>query len=183
MEIWSLKTQAELGMPKVKVGTFTAIGGHGQTNWLQLNNTEMAFIKSIGDNLKLWTRVYQKAGTIYLSIPKDPNHMNWPVILCASADPAKYIRNQIGVMEYSKNKSQFRAAGIPELPSYHDFSPELQPWLFHGAYTIYPNGGTGLTFNGMLFQMPIFDPASGFKTSKGCKGLWYPVKFLHERIS
>jgi hypothetical protein len=36
-------------MPKVKVGTFTAIGGHGQTNWLQIGKTEMDWIKSISD--------------------------------------------------------------------------------------------------------------------------------------
>jgi hypothetical protein len=100
MEIWSLKTQAELGMPKVNTGTFTAIGGHGQTNWVQLGKTEMDWIKSIGDNLKLWSRVFAKRGTVYLSLP-DHNLMNWPVILCASADPARYDRNQIGVMEYN----------------------------------------------------------------------------------
>jgi len=61
------------------------------------HNTEMAFIKSIGDNLKFGHGL-SKSGTIYLSIPKDPNHMIWPVIFCALLDPAKYIRNQIGVM-------------------------------------------------------------------------------------
>jgi hypothetical protein len=40
MEIWTLKTQAEPGMSKVKVGTFTAIGGHGQTKLMQLGKTE-----------------------------------------------------------------------------------------------------------------------------------------------
>jgi len=182
MEIWTLKTQAELKMPKVKVGTFNAVGGHGQTNWVQLGNTEMDWIKSIGDNLKLWTRVYTPKGSIYLSL-KDKTIMNWPVILLASADPNKYDRQQIGVLQYNAKHTQFRAAGIPKCSSYNGYSLEEQPWLFPFAYSIYPNGSTGLTWNGMLFAMPIFDPEGGFKVSKGCKPLWYPVSYLYGQIA
>ena len=183
MELWTLKTQAELKMPRVTVGTFAAIGGHGQTNWIELGHVEITWIKSIEDNARLWSRIYARHGTIYLSIPRDSLHMQWPVILIASADPAKYVRQQIGVMEYNKAHTQFRAAAIPELPNYNEYSPDKQPWLFHGAYSIYPNGSTGLTWSGMLFQMPLFDPASGFKTSKGCQPFWFPTNLLHEQLS
>ena len=181
-EIWTLKNYQQIERDP-KVGTFVAIGGHGQTNWLEVGPREIAWIKTIGDNAKLWDRVNQKAdGEIYIKV--NPLVSKWVIVLMGSAgDPRKgYPPQQIEVLEYNVNKTLFRARGIPNLADYSNLNPETEPYLFGAAYSIYPNGTNGLTYGGLLFQMPIFDPLGGFKTSKGVFGLWYPVNFLGERL-
>lgn len=181
-EIWTLKNYQEAGKPAPSVGNFVALGGRGQNNWLEFGPREIRFIQSIQDNAKLWNWASNApSGKVYLKI----NFLayKWPILLMSSADVSR-PRNQVEVLEYKTANGQkwFRARGIPKLNDYSDLRPELEPYLFGMAYTIFPNGTYGLTKQGMLFQMPIFDPEGGFRTSKGVSPLWFPASLLRERL-
>ena len=180
-EMWYLKDYEEIPMD-ANVGSFNALGGHGQNNWVQLGPVEIAWIQSLcPDNAALWDGwASANKGTIYIH-SDTPGTVNWPIILMCSAG-VNYDRQKIHVVEYSADHSQFRCEGIPQMSDYSSITLANHPWLFGAAYSCFGNGKYRLSANGKLFYMPIFDPMGGFKTSKGALGLWYPVSYLYSKL-
>lgn len=188
-EIWSLKSWREAGKSGPPIGNFTAVtlypepklGTGGQSNWVELELTEINWIKSLNVNsYKAWRWAdgpLGELGTIYLGQNWETDEIvRWPRIALASYDnQPQETRNRVRVLEYANGFA--RIASVPREASYGAY--ESFPYFIHTSYTVYPDGHTGTQ---ALYRMPLFDPASGFKISAGAAGLWLPVEWLHSRI-
>jgi hypothetical protein len=82
-----------------------------------------------------------------------------------------------------KGNVQARIAGIPKSSDYLDVNPQDHPWAFHNIYCFYNrvHPRIDVTPHGVMY-MPIFDPASGFKISKGPKELWIDGMWLKKKV-
>jgi hypothetical protein len=74
-----------------------------------------------------------------------------------------------------------RIGGIPKRSDYSEYSLQSTPWYFHRVYCVYQNTRLGDTPAGVIY-MPLFDPAGGFKVSKGTQQLWLDGAWLKTQI-
>ncbi|OGO22729.1 MAG: hypothetical protein A2Y54_10665 [Chloroflexi bacterium RBG_16_51_16] len=198
-ELWELASYFELEKTPGIPSNFCAItlysyafGYGGQTNWILLEGPELDLIKRINNipdqNVGKWRWLVGPAGSIYLTVGEEyedfATQLRWPRIAIGSKGAGE--RNVVRVMNVSvdpKGRTQARIAGIPKSSDYLDVNPQDQPWAFHNIYCYYSQVRPRIDFtpHGVMY-MPIFDPASGFRISKGPKELWIDGVWLKKRV-
>jgi len=197
-EIWELGSYLEVGKRSPTPSNFCAVtlvqyaGGYGgQTNWVLLKKPEMDLLMSINgmadqDDGK-WRYLVSKRGSIYLLLNDEEEsaatELRWPRIAIGSkGDGERNLVKVIGAGVGTDGTVFARIAGIPKSADYSQYTRETTPWFFHRVYCIYQNTRIGDTPGGIIY-MPIFDPASGFKVSKGPQELWIDAIWLKNRTS
>ncbi len=201
-ELWELATYPEAGKVAPTFSNFCAVtlyqnafGSGGQKNWILLKGPEMDLINRINGitdtSQARWRWLVAPAGSIYLTLDDEDEHdatqLRWPRIAIGSkADGERNLVRVIGAAVDRKGNTQVRIAGIPKSTDYVDLTPQNIPWAFHNIYCIYQKlrpdePRIGYTPHGIMY-MPIFDPGSGFKVSKGPGELWIDAIWLKRRV-
>lgn len=191
-DLWYLKTLEEYSTPPKFNGSFAAIGGRGQDNWIEMQKNEIKFIQSVGQNAQLWKwAATLNAGTIYIRFDEVNETTLWPIILMSSrTNPLE--RQIVRVLETQKDNHVPSGISclIDAIPyqangDYSAFSPDKHPEYWLKSWTAFQSGSYGASHNGMLFQMPIFAPMTGFKISNTVKsigGLWIDQNVLYGKV-
>ncbi len=198
-ELWELKSYFEAGKAPTTTSNFCAVtlysyafGYGGQTNWVNLNGPELDLLKRVNGITDMqqarWRWLVGSAGSIYLTVGEEyedfVTQLHWPRIAIGSkGSGARNIVRVMGMAVDEKGRTQARIAGIPQSSDYLDINPESYPWAFHTIYCYYTKVRPVIdhTPHGIMY-MPIFDPASGYKVSKGPQELWIDGMWLRRKI-
>jgi len=196
-DIWELGSYFEAGKRSPTRSNFCAVtlvqyagGFGGQSNWIELKRPEMDLLLRINglesQRSPKWSWLVGALGSIYLTVNGEeqtaPTVLRWPRIAIGSKGPGE--RNQVKVIGAgiaTDSTVWARIEGIPKRADYSAYSLQTTPWFFHRVYCIYQNTRIGDTPAGVVY-MPIFDPASGFKVSKGPQELWIDGKWLKQPV-
>ena len=196
-EVWELGNYFEAGKRSPTRSNFCAVtlvqyagGFGGQSNWIELRKPEMDLIMRVNgvtsQNDGKWRWLVGALGTIYLTLngeeQTEATVLRWPRIAIGSkGDGARNQLKVVGAGIATDGTVWARVAGIPKSNDYRAYSLQATPWFIHRVYCIYQNTRIGDTPAGVVY-MPIFDPASGFKVSKGPPQLWIDGKWLKQQV-
>jgi hypothetical protein len=196
-ELWELGSYLEVGKRSPTPSNFCAVtlvqyaGGYGgQTNWVLLQKPEMDLLMRVNgivdQNETKWRWLVNPRGSIYLLLNNEEEsaatELRWPRIAIGSkGDGDRNLVKVIGASIATDGTVFARISGIPRSANYNRYSLESTPWFFHRVYCIYQNTRLGDTPRGVVY-MPIFDPASGFKASKGPQELWIDGIWLKKQV-
>ena len=197
-DLWELGSYFEVGKRSPTPSNFCAVtlvqdaGGYGgQTNWILLQGPEMELlmrVNRIADQEDgKWRWLVGARGSIYLTLNGEEEslatELRWPRIAIGSKGDGERNRVRVIGAGMATDGTVFaRIAGIPRSSNYDRYSLDATPWFFHRVYCVYQNTRLGDTPAGIIY-MPIFDPASGFKVSKGTKQLWIDGAWLRTQLS
>jgi len=196
-ELWELASYFETGKRSPSPSNFCAVtlvqyagGFGGQQNWILYKKPEMDLLMRINaipdqDDGK-WRWLVGPRGSIYLTLDGEEEstatQLRWPRIAIGSkGDGQRNLVKVIGAGIATDGTVFARISGIPKSADYSRFSVANTPWLFQRVYCIYQNTRIGDTPAGVIY-MPILDPASGFKVSKGPQELWIDGMWLKRRV-
>lgn len=187
--LYSMKTWTEYGIPFD--GSFSQTiafdapinGTGGVTNRLRLKKTEIDFIKSLNTapGLKSWAWAADSpTGLYYQSRPGESidKSVDWNWVGTPSGRP--YDRNIMCFSSFQNGLAQVVAA--PRSSNY-EFARNI-PWLIQRIWGNYRDGTPENSWNSgpHLWNTLLFDPASGFETTKGQRGFWIDQNWLFEKV-
>lgn len=187
--LYDLKTLEELNPTNPKFnGSFNAIGGRGQTNWVRLMKNEINFVKSVGVNGQLWNWAASDAGTLFIHRTDSVPYVDDVLILLSSAVINGIVDRQvIRIKDVTPDDKWVLVDAIPFQADgdYSAYTPDLHPEYWLKAYSAFTSHTYGPSHNGLMFLYPLFDPMSGFKisaTAQGIGGYWVSSSVLHQLV-
>jgi len=187
--IYDIKTWSEMGV--APDGSFSQIpafdapinGTAGVTNRMILGKAEIDFIKSLNDgSVKDWKWAAGLPRGNYFGSMDDGTSIDkrvwWNWVGAPSGRPDD--RNTMCISAIMNGRAKVVAA--PKSTSYEQYRHIT--WLVQRIWGNYREGTEKNYYNSgpVLYKTLLFDPDSGFVTTKSNKGFWIDAAWLHAKI-